>query len=67
MLISLILLEMYGMSRRVRRVDHWSHFGGYISGLVGAQVCRYQQKQRQLLEKERKTLGLLGRIKGVRL
>ncbi len=64
----LIAVELAGISRGWRRLDHWAHLGGYVAGFGGAQVLKYRAKERKRLEAQRRSnLGLLDRVREGRL
>ncbi|KAL9114379.1 MAG: hypothetical protein Q9187_007475 [Circinaria calcarea] len=54
-LILLIGIEIFAIARgRMKRVDHWAHLGGYVTGICGAHIIKYKQKQREDVELERR-------------
>jgi rhomboid-like protein len=55
-------VEILGILRGWRRVDHWAHLGGYIGGIAWATSLQkvYRDKRRKVEEQRRK--GFLGRV-----
>jgi rhomboid-like protein len=66
-LATLVGIEVVGVWRRWRRVDHWAHLGGYAGGVFGAKMVaggrrRKREEERRRREKE-KERGWLNRVR----
>ncbi|MCJ1318729.1 hypothetical protein MMC15_004059 [Xylographa vitiligo] len=47
LLIVLVAAEIMGIIRGYRRIDHWAHLGGYVSGFAGAQALKYRARKKR--------------------
>lgn len=48
LLIFVLALELFGIARGIKKIDHFSHLGGYMAGIVGAEGINHAARQRRL-------------------
>ncbi|KAH0538638.1 hypothetical protein FGG08_004775 [Glutinoglossum americanum] len=62
-LAALVGVELVGVWRGWRRVDHWAHLGGYGGGLVGAWIIGEKRRVEEERRKKRGEKGWLDRVR----
>lgn len=64
----MLALELIGLWKGMRRVDHWAHLGGYTAGIAGAEALKYKARlHRREKDDPGKAADFIDRLKEVRV
>lgn len=59
LLLGLLVAELSRMRNPIKNMDHWGHFGGYLSGICGAEALLWQARRNERRAKSNLELPLV--------